>query len=128
MILVFDVGNTELTIGLFSEAELRGHWRLMTDVAAAIQHAHERGILHRDLKPSNILLDRDGRPHVTDFGLARRIGSESTLTGSGAVLGSRADRLPSGLRRRLSLERRGSFQPLDLEVPSTPPPTQGNHA
>ena len=46
MILVFDVGNTELTIGLFSEAELRGHWRLMTDVART---ADEFGVLLRSL-------------------------------------------------------------------------------
>ncbi len=62
--------------------------RLMAVVAGAVHHAHLRGILHRDLKPSNILLDGDGQPHVTDFGLARRIGVESTLTGSGAILGS----------------------------------------
>jgi eukaryotic-like serine/threonine-protein kinase len=62
--------------------------RLIRIVAGAVHHAHQHGILHRDLKPSNILLDRDGQPHVTDFGLARRIGVESTLTGSGAILGS----------------------------------------
>ena len=46
MILVFDVGNTELTIGLFNEAELRGHWRIMTDVART---ADEFGVLLRSL-------------------------------------------------------------------------------
>jgi serine/threonine protein kinase/WD40 repeat protein len=59
-------------------------------VAAAIHHAHERGVLHRDLKPSNILLDHLGEPHVTDFGLARHVNADSSLTGSQQIMGSPA--------------------------------------
>ncbi len=57
-------------------------------IAEAIHYAHERGILHRDLKPSNVLIDANDQPRVTDFGLARRLDGDSSLTLTGQVLGS----------------------------------------
>ncbi len=57
-------------------------------VARAVHYAHQRGILHRDLKPGNILIDPKGQPHVTDFGLAKRIEADSSMTLSGVILGT----------------------------------------
>jgi WD40 repeat protein/serine/threonine protein kinase len=57
-------------------------------IAKAIHYAHQRGILHRDLKPSNVLIDSNDQPRITDFGLARRLDGESSLTITGQVLGS----------------------------------------
>ena len=61
---------------------------LLAKTARAVHHAHQRGILHRDLKPGNILLDAAGEPLVADFGLARRVEGDSSLTLSGTALGS----------------------------------------
>lgn len=62
--------------------------RLLAQIARAIGYAHGRGVLHRDLKPSNIVFDAADQPLVTDFGLARRLAVDSSLTGIDAVIGT----------------------------------------
>ena len=62
--------------------------RLLAKVADAVQAAHDGDVLHRDLKPSNILIDSLGEPHVTDFGLAKRLETGDSVTHTGAILGT----------------------------------------
>jgi eukaryotic-like serine/threonine-protein kinase len=79
------------TLGSLSEELKSDHYKvveLVAKIADAVHHAHQRGILHRDLKPANILLDAEGQPLITDFGLARNTKSDLQLTQTGAIVGT----------------------------------------
>ena len=95
-------GRPLSTLGDRYREDPRQAVELMIPIAQAIHHAHERQVLHRDLKPGNILVDDQGFPYVTDFGLAKQLGVESDLTQSGSVVGTPSYMAPEqavGLQR-----------------------------
>lgn len=90
--------------------DYRGRWcdiaLLVADIADAIAVAHGQGIVHRDIKPANVLFDSDGRPMVSDFGLARSLDADSSLTAPESVLGTPrylAPEAAAGVRGALAL-------------------------
>jgi tetratricopeptide (TPR) repeat protein len=95
-------GNSVYIVSDFVHGVTLGDWltsqkptireaaELCAKIADALHHAHQAGVVHRDLKPANIMIDGDGEPHLTDFGLARRDVGELTVTLDGQVLGTPA--------------------------------------
>jgi eukaryotic-like serine/threonine-protein kinase len=87
--------------------EINAAARLVALVSRAVHRLHGQGIVHRDLKPSNILLDRSGRPFVTDFGLAKMFSADRPETHSNAIVGT-----PSYMAPEQAAGRKGEVGPL----------------
>ena len=96
-------GKTLAELGADGPLPQREAARIIAQVARAVQFAHDEGLVHRDLKPSNILLDLNGKPLITDFGLAKEAGADVNLTRSGMLVGTPAYMSPeqAGGRREL---------------------------
>ena len=84
---------------------------LIAKVARTVHYAHEHGILHRDIKPGNILLDKNGEPHLTDFGLARLLDAQSSVTRTIDVLGTPSYMAPeqAAVKQQNSVKRQMSM-------------------
>ncbi len=74
---------------------------IVSEMAQALAHAHDQGVIHRDIKPSNVILDREGRPAITDFGLARQNADPAGLTKTGTFLGTAGYVPPEQISGRL---------------------------
>jgi hypothetical protein len=96
-----------------SPDHIRRCCEIVRDVALALAHAHERGVIHRDLKPENLLLDRQERVHVIDFGLARFF-EDMTLTNSGALVGTPLYMSPEQVSGRVRVDHRTDIYSLGI--------------
>ena len=97
-------------------------------VAEAVQFAHGKGVIHRDLKPANVLLDSQGQPKMTDFGLAKKLQADSGLTHTGQVMGTPSYMPPEqtdfGLAKKLQADSGPTHTGQVMGTPSYMPPEQ----
>lgn len=94
----FVPGETLKTKLLSQEFSSRQACECLIKIASALQYAHDHSMVHRDVKPSNIIVDLDGEVHLADFGLAKSLGGDETMTREGQVMGTPAYMSPEQAR------------------------------
>jgi serine/threonine protein kinase len=98
---------------IVSRSHLRRCCEVAVEAALALAHAHERGVVHRDIKPENILIDRQGRVHLIDFGVARFF-EDASLTNTGALVGTPMYMSPEQVTGHLALDHRTDIYSLGM--------------
>jgi serine/threonine protein kinase len=105
--------SPEAEESISTERHIRSCVDIVRDVANAVQHAHERGVIHRDIKPENLVLDKDGKVHIIDFGVARFF-EDATLTQTGALIGTPIYMSPEQASGRIELDARTDIYSLGI--------------
>ncbi|RMG09427.1 MAG: serine/threonine protein kinase [Planctomycetota bacterium] len=118
---------------LLEEGELEPHEKMQVffDICEAMAHAHERNVIHRDLKPQNVIVDKAGRGHVLDFGLAKIMDQGIGMTRTGSALGTPYYMAPEQLRSAKHIDQRADVFSLGVilyEITTGQRPFQGETA
>jgi predicted Ser/Thr protein kinase len=90
---------------------------IVPQICDALQYAHDHGVVHRDIKPENVLLDKEGRVKIADFGIAKLVGKEAkdlTLTGAGQIIGTPQYMAPEQIEHPLEVDHRADIYSLGV--------------
>jgi hypothetical protein len=96
-----------------ADGHIRSSCKIAHELAAALEHAHGRGVVHRDLKPENVMIDVEGGVHIIDFGIARFL-EDSTLTNTGGLVGTPMYMSPEQVSGRVRVDHRTDIYSLGL--------------
>ncbi len=112
LVMEFVDGSNLRQLMQSGELEPAAALAIVPQVCEALQYAHDRGVVHRDIKPENVLIDRDGKVKIADFGLAKLVqngAADFTLTGAGQVMGTLHYMAPEQYRTPKDVDHRADL-------------------